>query len=474
MPAVDIEDSMAPPTTGKEPVVKTAHAPKRRRRGRRLALIALAALVVLVAAVKYVAAPWMIRTTILERLSAKWNGPLEIANVDFNYFGPSQLRGLTLRDAFGRTWATVDCVKFRIASAPWNKPIFVEDVEVIAPTLQLHTVKDMPWAMRPQEIGERGVVILHAAVRGGKVIRVAGAAATMLGDIEVTTAAEGEFQRFTLWAKPSARMLPVTVTGLFRQVWGGMEASQCQFVGPSGPACEPFDLKLDMGENGPAIAPFVIPVGAGRVEGELASTGGLGRLNWHGRLAARHVPVAALTDFLANPSYRPGGTVNGTLDIGGEGMGLASLHGRLDVAASDTNLTVFRIVMKAFNKLGIQIPPAMRKFNVLLKADIVGPKLVATEARICHSFVGITIEPGGSLDASTLQVDLTVAYRPLKDLADASSMPILKHGAKLVNLALRRHVICVGDDPETLKITDPDGPPTTAPACTQPASGTAD
>jgi hypothetical protein len=111
----------------------------------------LGGLVLLVILGKYWLIPMAIRSSADSALAGNWRGQIEISDIDFNYFGPVTVGGVTLKDDQGRTWVTVD-----EAMADWTflgilSPA-VSEIRVEQPHLQMY-LKDgkVDWPTIPKE-----------------------------------------------------------------------------------------------------------------------------------------------------------------------------------------------------------------------------------------------------------------------------------------------------------------------------------
>jgi hypothetical protein len=99
---------------------------------RRLAIAGGALVLAVVSAVlagKYWLVPFVLRQQISAALQKQWDGQLTIGAVNFNWTGPSYLRGVELRDAAGREWLRAGSVKLTPRDWPGLHPVLCE-VEV--------------------------------------------------------------------------------------------------------------------------------------------------------------------------------------------------------------------------------------------------------------------------------------------------------------------------------------------------------
>ena len=86
--------------------------------GRCMTVMLVAALLAVVG-VKFYVAPAMIAGGIERGLAERWQGPVEVGEVEFNFFSPIVVHGLVLRDELGDTWLAADAVRAEITG--WSR-----------------------------------------------------------------------------------------------------------------------------------------------------------------------------------------------------------------------------------------------------------------------------------------------------------------------------------------------------------------
>jgi len=104
----------------------------KRKWPRRLAIAGGALVLAVISAVlagKYWLVPFVLRQQISAAFHEQWDGQLTIGTVNFNWMGPSYLRGVELRDAAGREWLRVGSVRLTSRDWPGLHPVLCE-VEV--------------------------------------------------------------------------------------------------------------------------------------------------------------------------------------------------------------------------------------------------------------------------------------------------------------------------------------------------------
>jgi len=141
----------------------------------RLAVIGAGVAFVAVVAVAIAIAlfgPAIVAKQVERRLSRYWQGQIEIAGIEVNYFDPLYLRDVTFRDESGRKWAEAQMIEITLADWPGLKPritgIRVDNLKLqifVQPGLDL-PLKSIPKA--PSET-DRELRLPDIAIRQGTI-----------------------------------------------------------------------------------------------------------------------------------------------------------------------------------------------------------------------------------------------------------------------------------------------------------------
>ncbi|MFH0879792.1 MAG: hypothetical protein V2A34_08780 [Lentisphaerota bacterium] len=80
--------------------------------------------------------PRLVRQGIRQELAKLWKGPITIQSLEFNYFKPIFLKGITLKDESGREWLRIRSIEIHLRNFPGLKPL-VTEVIVDSPAANL-------------------------------------------------------------------------------------------------------------------------------------------------------------------------------------------------------------------------------------------------------------------------------------------------------------------------------------------------
>ncbi len=114
---------------------------KRKRRWLRILTVSLLILAILsvsvVLAAKFWIVPAVVRWQVNKAVAKQWDGEATIEEVEFNYFSPIYLRGLSIRDRSGREWLGVRSVKLSLRGFPGISPV-LSGIQVEGVGLRAH------------------------------------------------------------------------------------------------------------------------------------------------------------------------------------------------------------------------------------------------------------------------------------------------------------------------------------------------
>jgi hypothetical protein len=110
---------------------------------------------------KYAILPGLIRWQVTEQLSKRWDGPVEIDDVDFDFSGAVQLSGLRLKDSHGRTWTQINRLEVEFSYLPNIAPtltdVVADEVQFVGQIRNGQMVLPLkPAAPGPAEAEDKG------------------------------------------------------------------------------------------------------------------------------------------------------------------------------------------------------------------------------------------------------------------------------------------------------------------------------
>ena len=252
-------------------------APKRPRRPKRV-LKVLAGLVVALTAVALAAKWWIVpavvRSEVTAALANYWSGPVELAEVDFSYFGarPVRLSGLRLTDADGRPWVSVGTIELSLRDWPSVHPYLTGvDVDRIEVNLHVSGGACRPPLLEPAA-GPKGGASDYLDVQAVRLAQLV--VATIDHDRDETRTAHFAFKASREGPSPYRVRLDQTAPAARagKLLWGDVDA-------------DTLAARLDFQLASP-LGPDLTPLLAAAMPGRALSVTG-GTLDVRGRLAGR-------------------------------------------------------------------------------------------------------------------------------------------------------------------------------------------
>jgi len=388
--------------------------------------VAAAAIVVLAVAGKWWLAPALLRWHVRRVLPEYWDGPVEIADVDFNYTGavPVTLHGLALRDRRGRCWLHAKSVWFVLSDWPSLHPRLGALI-VTRPTVTAHRVGgryEVPLKRLPVEWWDEYVDLKGLSIERGSL------ELTEDGEWTVRTAGQD------LALLRALRGYRLSVAGR-RLVVRDLRA-------------EAFLVK----DDGVEIRGLGGRTCGGRLEASVT-----GRLTPGGGIAARGDITARAVD-LAQAELPIRGAEKGLLTgmlrfqaDGSDGSGVSG-HGTAFVEGAD--LREVPVVGEVLRRAGLGKPDVLSDSDVEVQFALRGAEVVLQRTRIQLRLAAVDVEPGGTVDLRSGQIDVVavvVLFQKVRDLL--RTIPLVSMVVDLTERLSRLHVEGTWDRPESLVIT---------------------
>jgi len=408
---------------------------KKRKLARRLLWAAAVLLVLIVAAAmvgKWYLAPAMLRSRLTSALEDYWDGPATVAEVDFNYFGPTHLRRVVLRDTAGRAWATARSVKLTLRDWPGTSPA-LRDVRIDRLALQCHFVHGklaLPVREWPRLFADFPpyIDVRRFHVRGLSLTGLADGARTFaLRDLELLVTRDGQ----------------------------------------------EYDLSLKR----PAPGPSNVPLVSGRVDPrtqqasfKFQGTGFAGRLRaWapsdasprgpidcQGQLNLLKADVADLSRLLGRPGLVTGGRITLDYKFAKDRTGPDAFTGKGSVLIDNANADRLPVVRAIFASLNLAPDDSASDFDADVRFRSRRSLLTIDAGRFANPLLAVEIEPGGTVDLKTGRIDLYAVAAILSDLQTVlTSLPIpfVNLVASVTKKLARLHVVGRWDDRDAIRVT---------------------
>jgi len=460
--------------------------PEKHPRAKRWAIgasIAAAAVLSVALAGKFWIVPPVLRAHIAQAATDYWTGTVEIAEVNFNWFGPTHLRGVSLRDESGRLWARARTVTLSLDGWPGLKPV-LRDIEIERADVRAHFVdglcrlplKPFPPDRAPSEYADlRRISLPDLAVElvdaDGTTVQWRGLACEVRRDggtyrISVTRDAEGPAangEPLDLTCTLNAESLETSIRLSGRQTVTASQGAQLarilnlpvqDFEGritadaeAGGRLREPQSITFD---GKVALDGGRVAVRRGTLARDIVATirlherqietddlsasvaGGDFRaralvtlrpdkpLLYEGGVVARGMALGDLDVLLFGRAEPRTGRVDFRCRPFGAGTSLGGLR-TVDgvLRIDDADLQSWDLLAKLLNAARIGTLPGPDTSDVLLAFHSTGPTVTVDSARLANRRSAIVAEPGGTIDLKRERLDLHVVAAPVSALRSA-------------------------------------------------------
>lgn len=362
---------------------------KKRSRARwllRAVLVLMAGGVLLAVAGPVWIVPAVVRWQLRRSLPDYWVGRATIETIDFSWFGPTYLRGVSLVDDRGRLWARVGKVRLTLRGLGGVNPVLT-DVVVDGVDLRAHFVDGVcrvplkPWPKKASRLRE--YVDIQSVV---------------VQNISVGIVSE---------------------TGLER-VWRG-------FHGRLERQGETYRARLLHTPAGAAASPR--GPGPGGVGGNLLAVFGPdGTLRYSGEVVVDRVDLPALAGILPGLKGLRAGTLSARCRLVGNKVGLAGLRTVGVARVDDIDMARSGPTDALLAAMGVDVGKLAGRTGVEAVFHSAGTVVTIDAGRLANRLSAIVAEPGGTIDLRTKHLDLYLVVAPvsaLRDLLGAVPIPLL-------------------------------------------------
>jgi hypothetical protein len=382
----------------------------KRRWFRRLRIILgslIALLLILGVAGKFWIVPAVMRWEIQKHLSDYWDGTVRIDEVEFNFTSPIRLRGISLIDSERRPWAWVGSVEVTLEGWPGTHPVATQiDVDKVAFTAYCKDGKcRIPIRFPAERTPGRAAqyVDLHR-------LSVRGISASVVHD----TGANGDLIReasadFLFTDKDETTTVSLDIKG-----------SLCE----GSIACNGVMVLQEDGADNPTY--------------------------YQADLTAKNVNFAEFVRVLSGEKRFRSGEMAGRFDLRGEGTDPRDLRGEGAILLRGADLASSGAVGEFFESLAIDLGGLVGGMDLGSQFTVSGPLVQIRQARLVNNVSALDVEPGGTVNLESQQVDLHVVVAVLNDVKDLFAglpIPLLNVSATLAHKLSRVHVKGRWSDP---------------------------
>jgi hypothetical protein len=174
-----------------------------------------------------------------------------------------------------------------------------------------------------------------------------------------------------------------------------------------------------------------------------------------GRFSAQKLDFAELTSILGEPGKKAmRGSVTLDYSFSAEGSDMNSLSGNGQIFFDDADITVFPIFPYIFSSIGLSKLDPLRMADVECKFSMAGPVMKIQSAHIANPSAAIVVEPGGTIDLQTAQIEMYINAVPLEKIESIiKKLPVLDIFFNLKDKLTRFYLSGNWSDPPTKLIT---------------------
>jgi hypothetical protein len=174
-----------------------------------------------------------------------------------------------------------------------------------------------------------------------------------------------------------------------------------------------------------------------------------------GRFSAQKLDFAELTSILGEPGKKAmRGSVTLDYSFSAEGSDMNSLSGNGQIFFDDADITVFPIFPYIFKSIGLSKLDPLRMADVECKFSMAGPVMKIQSAHIANPYAAIVVEPGGTIDLQTAQIEMYINAVPLEKIESIiKKLPVLDIFFNLKDKLTRFYLSGNWSDPPTKLIT---------------------
>ncbi len=434
-------------------------SPKIKRR-LKIALIAITALPVLAILAWLVfwfaVVPQIVTSRIQQAIGPHWDGTVEIGEIDLAMTGPIGLADIRLLDSAGRVHLTIPKATLWLDRGPGLDATLTR-VNLDKPELRLHRVDGrLVSPLRWAETENSGSVNLQSVNIADVAISLyePGRPPDRLGSCSAALVRKQDSHELALSFEPKIGTKLGALLTIRRTGANEIEIRPAQTTSATA-THKPFHAIITWAGSPMQSASIVwqAALADGNCQGELALQFSPPKpVEYRGQIALEHVDLRQLAQMIPMGAAGESGILSGQLEFEGRGASTQGFHGRGRLAVAElpsraNSLTrgLLEIVNKVNGGDGLTSDlDAIFSFR--------GPVATIHEGLLVDAIHAIKIEPGGTVDLQTRQIDLYVDSVHLQGLSDVLV------GVPLMNLAtipfdkLRRlHVTGTWDDQKISK-----------------------
>ncbi len=398
--------------------------------------------------------PQIVTSRIEQAIEPHWDGTVEIGEIEVSSAGLALVHDLRLLDSAGRVHLTIPKATLWLDRGPGLDATLTR-VNLDKPELRLHRVDGrFVSPLRWTETENSDSINLQSVNIADVIISLyePGRPPERLGACSAALVRKQDSHELALSFEPKIGTKLGALLTIQRTGANEIEIRPAQTTTA---LHKPFHAIITWAGSPMQSASIVwqAALADGNCQGELALKFSPDKpIEYHGRIALEHVDLRQLSQMIPMGAAGESGILSGRLEFEGQGASTQSFHGRgrLVVAGlpSRTN-SLTRGLLEIVNKV---------KGGDGLTSDLDaifsfrGPVATIREGLLVDAIHAIKIEPGGTIDLQTRQIDLYVDSVHLQGLSDMLvGMPLMNLATIPFDKFTRLHVTGTWDDQKISK-----------------------
>jgi hypothetical protein len=461
--------------------------------------------------------PDIMRRKLREELSGLNEGPVSIEHIQTSYTGRIIVRGVKFYDETKQLWLSAEKMIITLADWPGLHPT-AEVVQVDGLDLRLSTkggrllLPAVHWSrssddrdeksdLRRLSIDRAAVTIVNAhgvevvyeglalsvlrttnedyrfvldrlTAEDSEVLLAGGVVNVQNGQVDVSLQMRHQFTNIETTAVFAALNMPeisvdgrlvanLTMTGSLNKplAWrsnGSVDLRDCVLFFHQRMLAD--DLNFDARLEGQRldVNEFKAIICGGPINGDFyAQVKDSQLIEYRGRVRVMDVNYPELTSILtAGTKEAARGTFSGNYDFSGRQNDPNVLRGEGLIFLRHIDVSVLPVIPTIFKFIGLSSIEPLKMSDVEAKFQNVGPLVTIDSGHISNLFAAIEVEPGGTVDLQTEQIDGYVVAAPLNKITGLiEKLPIIEIFANLKDKLIRLRVKGNWSEPPTKLIS---------------------
>ena len=367
---------------------------------------------IILAALAWAAKLWLVPAIVRWRIGVEigesWRGKVTVAEVDFNYFGPSYARGITLRDRHDRQWVRIKSVRVTLRDWPGVSPslsaVEIDGVRVSPRFTDGRCVLPLKPSERREDL--QTVVAGHRNVRlTVRDVSIAAVSDPAGPDVRAASAPAASGDAATVLGPPCAELLAnVRIPSI---VWDGGALAADDITATISRGNVQANMRIELQDDGPPVVT--------------------------GRVAAADVDMHELTRAAGEQKAMKHGQAKGVLvfrmtarDLGPDDW--KTLRGRGVIFLDDADVWQIPVLPQLLTGVGL----SRAKADAQVSFSLSGPVATIRRGQLASLIWAVDFEPGGKVDLAKQHVDGYAIPIPIKQADSLMKAVILLNPLRML------------------------------------------